>query len=105
MNPIRKHAKSRAVVVDYPQSHEIILGERYSFRIQAGEPGRVEVAVDGRDWKYCREAVGYWWFDWNCTPGDHTLSARLVREDGSFAEASTRRFTVGLPSKIAALQN
>ena len=71
-----KAAPTPAVQLDYPQPGEAVAPGHYAVRVAAAPEVVVEVAVDGGPWQPCREAVGYYWFDWTPTLGDHTLVAR-----------------------------
>ena len=84
------------VTIDYPQEAEIVSGLVYGMRIGASDGGTVEVSVNGGDWSPCRNAGGYWWFDWGYyKPGPHTITARLVDSNGSILKKSAaRRCTV-----------
>lgn len=72
------------VIIDHPSNGEVISGLHYAIRIGASENGAVEICFDGGDWQPCRNAGGYWWFDWGYfTPGEHAIVARLRDNDGN----------------------
>lgn len=72
-----KAPKSPAVLLDYPRAGEQVLPGHYAVRVAAKPEFTVEVSVDGATFQPCREAVGYFWFDWApSAPGTHTLVAR-----------------------------
>lgn len=84
------------VVVDHPQQNEVISGLHYAIRLGASDNGAVELSIDGGDWQPCRQAAGYWWFDWGYfTAGSHALVARL-RD----AEGKTLKKTAAINVKI-----
>lgn len=77
------------VVIDHPIDAEVVTGLHYAIRIGASDNGAVEIAFDGTEWQPCRQAAGYWWFDWGYfAPGVHTINARLRDADGNTIIAS-----------------
>lgn len=84
------------VSVDYPQEREIIDSEAYSFRINAPESAQiVDVRINSGEWKSCRRATGYWWYDWSqFKPGAYEIIARMQTGAGDTAISSRRRFQV-----------
>jgi hypothetical protein len=94
--PARKKAAAKALVVDFPAEGELVLSQDYTIRITASEEGAVELSLDGGPWLACRESVGYWWYDWKPTPGDHEAAARVKKATGRFAKSDVRRFRVEL---------
>jgi hypothetical protein len=52
------------ILIDYPKENEKVFKGSYGIRISAEPHSEVEISIDGADWQPCREAVGYWWFDW-----------------------------------------
>lgn len=82
--------------VDFPRQYQTIVGSEYTFRISAPENARsVEIAVDQGDWRPCRPAVGYWWFDWTgYDDGEHEAVARLVTAEGCTISAEPHEFVV-----------
>lgn len=99
---IRKQAKARvtqsraAVLVEYPVEDEKITGNSYTFRV-AATPGAkaVELSIDKGDWRPCREAAGFWWYDWSgFQDGEHEATARTHVGDAISVNSATRRFTV-----------
>lgn len=72
------------IMIDHPQENEIISGLHYAIRIGASDNGAAEISFDDGDWQPCRQAAGYWWFDWGYfTPGTHTIVARLRDAEGN----------------------
>jgi len=104
--PERKHKSTRSVeapavtvTLDYPQDGEIITSPNYTFRIGAKEAGNVEVSIDGEAWTPCRQAEGYWWYDWSgYDSGIHEILARVQPQDGLIAPPAKCRFQVELPA-------
>lgn len=81
-------AAAPAVSLDYPQAGEQVLLGHYAVRVAAKPDVAVEVAVDGGPWQACREAVGYYWFDWSpAAPGEHTLVARAKNGGPRFGKS------------------
>jgi len=67
------------VGVDYPQEGEIVTSDSYVFRVSTSATDRVQISLDGKEWKPCRESVGFWWYDWSgYGSGAHTLLARIA---------------------------
>ena len=90
-----KAAKSPAVLLDYPQAGEAVRPGHYAVRVAAKPEVRVEVSVDGAPFQPCREAVGYYWFDWTpATPGEHTLVARAKNGGPRYAVSEERTVLV-----------
>lgn len=85
------------VTVDYPKEGELITSPDYVFRIGARPTHAVEISIDGGEWQPCRQAGGYWWFDWSgYKAGKHQAAARIQPENGDKATLETRRFRVEL---------
>jgi hypothetical protein len=81
--------------IEYPREGEIITSSRYIFRIDAS--ARVEIAVDGGDWRSCRRSDDYWWFDWSdYDSGRHQAIVRSVPHTGQEPATRTCRFLVEL---------
>lgn len=82
--------------VDYPQQNEVITSPEYTVRVAAPEGARsVAVCIDQGDWLPCREAVGYWWFDWaGYGNGEHSIVARVETADGGKALSKDVEFFV-----------
>jgi len=91
--------KAPSVLLDYPQSGERVLPGHYAVRVAAKPEVSVEVSVDGGPWQACREAVGYYWFDWSpAAPGAHTLVARAKNGGPRFSKSEERAVVVETPS-------
>ncbi|NNN05762.1 MAG: hypothetical protein HKL90_07660 [Elusimicrobia bacterium] len=89
--------------VDFPRQYQTIVGMTYTFRISAPESARsVEIAVDQGDWRPCRPAVGYWWFDWSgYDEGEHEAVARFVTAEGFAVSAEPHEFVVRRDDQFA----
>lgn len=89
--------------IDYPRQGETITGAGYTFRVSAPLDSRVvEVAIDQGPWKPCREASGFWWFDWSgYESGEHQLVARLVTAEGRPISTEPHEFLVRLEKAAA----
>lgn len=80
------------VVIDYPRPNEKVHTGHYAIRVTAKEGApRVMVSIDGGEFAPCRSDAGFWWFDWQATPGRHSLVAKKV---DSTNETRARRFEV-----------
>jgi hypothetical protein len=90
-------AATRLAVED-PQEGELIRAPAYAFRIEADAP-RVEIAIDGDDWRPCRRNDGYWWYEWSgYESGRHQAMVRGETRAGREAALRSCRFLVELPS-------
>ncbi len=80
--PRRKAAPALAVFIDYPREGEIVSAGHYTVRIgTVPAAATVELSIDGGVWTPCREAAGYWWFDWSgIGAGPHHLQVRAQGE-------------------------
>lgn len=90
-----KTPKAPAVLLEYPQAGERVLPGHYAVRVAAKPEVAVEVSVDGGPWQPCREAVGYYWFDWTPSEaGEHTLVARAKNGGPRYAKTEERSVVV-----------
>jgi hypothetical protein len=86
------------IAVEYPQEGELITSQSYTFRIDGAAP-RVEIAIDGGDWRPCRRSDDYWWFDWSdYDSGRHQAIVRSAPRPGEDCVTRTRRFVVEFPA-------
>jgi len=94
---LRAQAAAAGITVDYPQERERVIGPDYTFRIEAKSAGRVEISIDDNVWQPCRQADGYWWYDWSgYMPGKHQAVARIQpQNNGRKSTSRTTRFRVG----------
>ena len=83
--PVMKDSAAKDyVVIDHPKSGETLTHSYYAVRVGASW-GQPEISIDGSNWKACRHAAGYFWFDWSpIPPGQHKLTARIKAADGKF---------------------
>lgn len=80
------------VVIDYPYESEMISGSEYVIKIGASKDGYVEISFNDSEWKPCRFASGYWWFDWKYfQPGKFKIVARLLNSDNKVIKISDTR--------------
>lgn len=94
-----KAPKAPAVTLDYPLPGEQVRPGHYAVRVAAKPEVSVEVSVDGGPWQPCREAVGFYWFDWTPSEaGPHTLVARAKNGSPRFAKSEERAVVVVEPS-------
>jgi hypothetical protein len=95
----KEPAVSTGITVDYPQDRGIVTSHEYTFRLAAGAASRVEISIDDNMWQPCRQADGYWWYDWaGYMSGKHQAVARIQpQNDGQKSTSETCRFRVELP--------
>ena len=95
--------------LDYPKQGERIESPFYTLRVTAPQGVRiVEVSIDDGEWQPCREAVGYYWFDWSgYRDGEHEVIARIATPAGRIvaAEPHQVRVQLGGRSKPKSLLN
>lgn len=84
---LRAPAVAAEITVDYPQERERVISPDYTFRVAARAASRVEISIDQNEWRPCRQAEGYWWYDWS-----GYVSGNTRRSPGS-----SRRMTVKNP--------
>lgn len=89
------------VVLDYPEENATITSHRYTFRIGGMEEvKRAEISIDDAPWQACRQAIGYWWYDWaGYKKGSHRVLARVETQDGQTVTSEPREFNVELSSR------
>ena len=86
------------ISVDHPRRGERILFPQYTFRVETSSSDAVEISIDGEGWRACRQAVGYWWYDWSdYQSGLHQVVVRLRPRDGETTPAQTCLFRVEMP--------
>ena len=78
--------------IDYPQEGEKIIPGHYAIRISA-DATDVEINVSG-DWKKCRTSVGFFWYDWQPTPGRYELKFRYRSGKGRWKEGPATQCSV-----------
>lgn len=88
--------------LDYPRQGERIESPFYTIRLSAPRDARcVEVSIDGGEWLPCREALGYYWYDWSgYYEGDHEIEGRYATAGGRLMGCEPRvvRVKYGYPS-------
>ena len=81
------------VGLDFPQVGEILTSPQYSIRVSTSATQGVSISIDGKEWKPCRESVGFWWYDWSgFSAGVHTVVAR-ISVGKRFLKSKPRTFT------------
>lgn len=82
--PIQETAAAAPpVTIDYPREGDSLTWPVYTFRIASTAAGSVELSIDQNEWKPCRQAGGYWWYDWaGYQPGAHRAVARIRPQNG-----------------------
>lgn len=78
--------------IDFPTNNEEIpIGTGYTIRISASLCETVQISVNDGEWMECRNASGYWWFDWDeVEPGKYKIYARMKKADGTEAVSKRR---------------
>lgn len=67
----------------------------YTFRIDAPDAARVDVAVDGTEWRPGRFSGGYWYHKWRgCREGAHSVRAQAYAADGRILALESRQLIV-----------
>ncbi len=80
--------------IDYPNDGDILQGIHYAIRLGASN-GTPQISFDGSDWKDCRNAGGYWWYDWQYfTPGSYKINARLLDTNGKVLKKASSKCRV-----------
>jgi len=88
---------ARPVVINYPQETETITFPDYTFRFGVSDATGVEVSINGGPWLACREALGYYWFDWcGYKSGTHEIRVRARLPHGRVEESGSRHLRVDL---------
>ena len=87
-------------VLDYPQPGEKITVPHYTFRVgTTGDIARVEISLNTGPWQACRNAAGYWWYDWSgYTGGRYQLAVRAQTKDSQEFTSEPCKFQVALPT-------
>jgi hypothetical protein len=74
-----------ALAIDYPSEGDRVIQGHYAVRISAAS-GPVDVSINGGEWQSCREANGYFWFDWwPETTGKQKITARQSKKTAARA--------------------
>ena len=97
----RKRTHNRMLSVDFPRQNEVIASAQYTVRVFAPEGvKRVGISIDQGQWRSCRPAVGYWWYDWSgYANGEHEIITSLVTADDKRIISEPHEFFVDLGSK------
>lgn len=84
------------VALDFPQQDEGVNLGGYTFRIgSVPQAEKVEISIDRGPWLACRQAEGFWWYDWSeYASGVHRVTARAMGADGTAGVSPQRRFQV-----------
>ena len=82
--------------IEFPQRGETIISPKYAFRVGvAGAADRVDLSIDHGRWLPCRNAAGYWWYEWSgYDDGRHTVKARARGRDGRWLVSLPHDFLV-----------
>lgn len=77
--------------IDYPAEGETLRATEYVIRLGVGGEQNVEIAFDDGLWQACRNASGFWWYDWSAiAPGTHTMVARMQTPEGVWYRTPVR---------------
>ena len=87
-----------AAAIDYPRDGEAVFAGHYAVRVSAPGAAQAQVKADAGPWWDCREAVGYFWWDWSAEPGERELLARARRGKGRWVPSAARRVRVSTPA-------
>ncbi len=85
------------ICIDYPQNNETVYCGHYCFRLGSRKPcSAMQVSINGGEWQNCRQANGYWWYDWwNFNTGNFYIEAKAY-VDGKEEQTAKRKFKVTL---------
>jgi hypothetical protein len=90
-----KLTAKKAVYIDYPQANATVYCGHYCFRLGSVPAADwVKVSVNGGAWQDCRNANGYWWFDWWNFETGSFYAETLAMINGEEVKSSKRRFKV-----------
>lgn len=94
--PVVKAPPSKLnVVVDYPREGDLVRPGHYAVRVDAPGAAEVQIRLDGMDWIDCRQAVGFFWYDWSPQkPGPVVVSARARKPKGRWTASAPRACVV-----------
>lgn len=86
---------AKDLYIDYPANNEKVYCGHYCFRL--GSPSNIswlKISINGGPWQDCRNANGYWWFDWwNFTTGNFYAEAYGC-VNGKEVKTAKRKFKV-----------
>jgi len=77
-----KNTDTANINIDHPSNGDKVQAGHYAVRIGASGGWDVQLSINNGDWQSCREAGGYYWYDWWPAPGKYKLTARLQTADG-----------------------
>lgn len=82
--------------VEYPMQDEKIVSPAYTLRIGAPAGAEaVDVSIDQGEWRPCRPASGFWWYDWSgYEDGEHEAVARTRGHGGRWLVSEPHEFMV-----------
>lgn len=91
-----------SAVLDHPQQGEIITAPKYTFRIGTlGNIELVEISINQGPWQQCRNAAGYWWYDWSgYKSGRYQAEAKAQTKDGQVVTSMQCNFQVVLGTDV-----
>lgn len=94
-----KKAVAPPLLIDFPREGERVRPGHYAVRIAADGAQRVEVSINGGEWRACRSSVGYFWYDWRPeAPGRQELVARARFSKGRARKSDVRSCPIVAPS-------
>lgn len=85
-----------SAVLDHPKQGENITAPQYTFRIGTlGDIELVAISINNGPWQPCRNAAGYWWYDWaGYTGGRYQAEVKAQTKDGRFFTSEPYKFQV-----------
>lgn len=91
-----KISPDRHIMLDYPKHGEKVKMPHYTIRVGTlGDIAAVSISIDNRRWLACREAAGYWWYDWSgYAAGRHKVTAKARTKTGRILNSEVREFKV-----------
>jgi hypothetical protein len=102
----RKHARMHTgmLAVDYPRQNEKITSSNYTIRVFAPEGARsVDISIDQGPLQSCRNAVGFWWYDWSgYENGEHQIAVSMETPEGVRVISEPHEFYVELSDSLVA---
>ena len=87
-----------SLAIDYPKERDVVLPGHYAVRVSGGAGSLPEVSINGGEWKACRFAEGFHWFDWfPAQKGTCKILARARSGTDAWVTSAERSCTVTPP--------
>jgi len=102
----KETSAAAAILLSYPREGELITSADYTFRAEAPSAKNMEISIDQSEWRTCRQAGGYWWYDWaGYRPGKHQAVVRMQLRNGGKTDTSrAAHFQVEAPKEALKLK-